>query len=137
MSPSTKQAVIGLSAIVAVLVVIVAISSNANRTKGLRADVLSPRRAQPGDEVAVTISTRDTEGVLRHLEVDFGDGSPVYRQDHELPCTRPFTRADDLRHSYPVAGTYTIKAIVRTGGCGAREERVEAIRTLVVRTIRG
>lgn len=136
MSRSARQAVIGLSAMAVVLVVIAAISSNANRSQGLRADVLSPRRAQPGEDIGITISVRDTAGVLSALEVDYGDGSPRYRRDHELACTRPFTRSDDLRHTYPAAGTYTVTAVVRTGGCGTHAEQVKAVRTIQVKALR-
>ncbi len=136
MSRSGRQAAIGLGIIAAVLVAIAAVSNNANRTQGLRADVLSTRRAEPGDEVGIAISTRDTEGVLVELEVDFGDGTPPRGEAPALPCARPFTRTDDFRHTYARAGTYTVRAVVRTARCGAQPEQVEAIRTIQVKPLR-
>ena len=142
MSTSSKQAVIGLGAIALVLVVIVLISSRGAADRELRADVLSTRRAEPGETVDITVSTRDRFGIVTSVEVDFGDGqraTPVRRAVTAADCRSEFARSDDFdfRHTYEgFVGPATVRATVVSGGCGAPEERVTAIRTIEVKPLR-
>lgn len=136
---STKQAVIGFSAIVVVLAIIVAIALVSGRSTQLRADVLSPRAVEPGEDFTVTISVRDTAGVIERVEVDLGDGRTVTPIDEPPPpsCTaQPSSRSIDIPHVYPEEGVYTVRAVVVTGGCGSRTERAEANRTIKVSPLR-
>lgn len=143
MSRSSKQAIVGLGAIAAVLVLIVIISSRGAADRELRADVLSTRRAVPGETVDITISTRDRFGIVTFVEVDFGDGTPKAVDKQVVTaadCRSEFARADnfDFRHTYDgFVGPVTVRATVVSGGCGAPEERVTAIRTINVKPLRG
>ena len=137
MSRSGRQAVVGLGAIAVVLVAVAVLASVSNSRKGLRVDVLSARRAEPGDPLAVTVSVRDTAGVLTGLVVDFGDGSParrVSRTDCLGAAGGPSTESVDFDHAYP-AGVYTIRARATTG-CTDRSETAEAIRTVRIKQLR-
>lgn len=142
MSRSSKQAIVGLSAIALVLVVIVLISSRGAADRELRADVLSTRRAEPGETVDITVSTRDRFGIVTSVEVDFGDGTPVVADKQAVTaadCRSEFARADsfDFRHTYEgIEGPVTVRAKVVSGGCGAPTETVTAIRTIVVKPLR-
>lgn len=142
MSRNSKQAIIGLGAIAAVLVIIVLISSRGAADRELRADVLSTRRAEPGETVDITISTRDRFGVVTLVEVDFGDDTPKAVNKRPVTasdCRSEFARADnfDFRHTYDgFIGPVTVRAVVVSGGCGAPEERVTAIRTIDVKPLR-
>ncbi|MGI8792818.1 MAG: hypothetical protein ACR2H3_06555 [Acidimicrobiales bacterium] len=134
-----RQTVIGLGAIVVVLAVIVAIALVGGSSRQLRADVLSGRATEPGAELDVTISIRDTAGRLQRVEVDFDDGNSVVAVDNppESSCAEePFTQNVDLRHTYLDPGIYTVRAVVVSGGCGARVERAEAVRTIKVKALR-
>lgn len=140
MSSSSKQALIGLGALAAFLVLVSVIATRGNNAQGLRADVLSARRTEPGSEVVITISARDTEGLVQRVEVDFADGTPPAVRELEPDCTALVadgtTQTFDFPHRFAEEGTYTVKAVVRTGGCGARPEQVEAIRTMQVKPLR-
>jgi hypothetical protein len=141
-STSSKQAIVGLGAIAAVLVLITIISSRGAADRELRADVLSTRRAVPGETVDITISTRDRFGIVTRVEVDFGDGTPKAVDEQAVTaadCRSEFARADnfDFRHTYEgFEGPVTVRAVVVSGGCGAPEERVTAIRTINVKPLR-
>lgn len=138
MSPSGKQAVAGLAAIAAVLVAIAVVASSANARQGLRADILSARRAEPGAEVMVTVSTRDTRGVVTGVEVDFGDGTPpgrVRREDCAVTAVGPSSEDFDFTHRYDFQGVATVTAVV-TSGCSDRRETVEVIRTIQIKPLR-
>jgi hypothetical protein len=131
--------VVGLACFAIVLVAIAALSARANRVHGLRVDVLSARRAEPGHEIKVTVSVRDTKGALRAVEVDFGDGrvdTPDVGGGQGEACAEPFTGSVDFVHAFDFAGVTTVTARVTTGGCGADPETVEAIRTIEVRPLR-
>lgn len=138
MSPSAKQAVAGLLAIAAVLVAIAVLASSGNARRGLRADILSARRAEPGVELTITVSTRDTRGVVTGVEVDFGDGSPpgrVSRADCRGVAAGPSSESFDFTHRYDFKGVATITAVV-TSGCSDRREEVEVIRTMQIKPVR-
>ena len=140
MSRSTKQALIGFGAILVVLVAVVLIAMSGARERGLRADVLSTRRAQPGEAVDITISVRDNYGAVKRVEVDFGDGrsaDPVVR-DPSAACRSEFadTESFDFSHTYTGQGVVTVRATVISGGCGAKDERVEAIRSIDIKPLR-
>lgn len=132
------QAAVGFGAIVVVLGIIVAIAMVSGASKQLRADVLSPRSVEPGEELLVTISVRDTEGVPMRVEVDLGDGTEVVPVDRDAPAgcaAEPSSESVDVPYVYPEAGVYTVRAVVVTGGCGARTERTEATRTIKVKKL--
>ena len=118
-------------------VVITARHGAASRT--LRVDVLSARRAEPGETIAIAISARDNSGTPTAAEVDFGDG---HRSTSEIPagtaCKPTDARSEkfDFEHTYETAGVYTIKSVVTSGGCGAGTERTSAIRTIEVKALR-
>ncbi len=136
MTKGSKQTLIGLSGFLAVLVVIAVMSSNANRTQGLRADVLSARRGEPGQAVVFTVSVRDTAGRVTGVNVDFGDGRVEEIDVSAERCGAPLSRAFDLTHQFDFTGYTTVSAKVRTGGCGSKTEQVEAIRTIQVKDVR-
>ena len=135
MKRSSKQALIGLGALAAVLVGIAVLASHGNQVQGLRADVLSARRTEPGKTEPFTISVRDTQGKVESVHVDFGDGRG---EDLPVParaCTKPLTADFDVSHSFDFTGFSTVIATVTTGGCGADRERVEAVRTIEVKQV--
>ena len=139
-SANTRQAVIGLGAMAIVLAVIVILALRGADERGLRVDVLSTRRAEPGEQVDVTISVRDNFGFVKRVEVDFGDGNraePVV-QDPSGECRTDFARTEnfDFTHVYEGRAPYTVKATVTSGGCGSEDEKVEAIRTIDVKPLR-
>lgn len=136
MTKNSKQTLIGLGSFLAVLVIIVLLSSNANRTRGLRADVLSARRGEPGQAIVFTISVRDTKGRVTGVEVNFGDGRVEQVDVDGEKCGTPLSRAFDLTHQFDFTGYTTVVAKVRTGGCGAKSEQVEAIRTIQIKEVR-
>ena len=137
MSRSSKQAIIGMAVFAAVLTTIAVISSRANSTHGLRVDVLSARRAEPGDPIDVTVSVRDTKGALRSVRIDYGDGSVDTPQfGMGASCATPFTQKIDVTHAFEFIGVSTITARVTTGGCGAERETVEAVRTIEIKPLR-
>jgi hypothetical protein len=133
---SSKQALIGLGAIAAVLVVIAVLAANGNKAQGLRVDVLSARRTEPNQTEPFTISVRDTAGRVQSVHVDFGDGRQEDVPVGDQPCAKPLTTTFDLEHAFDFTGFSTVVAKVVTGGCGAERESVEAIRTIEVRTVR-
>jgi hypothetical protein len=133
---ATRQALIGLGAIAVVLVVVAVLAASGNRAQGLRADILSARRTEPGTTETFTISVRDTAGKVRSVEVDFGDGRVEELDVGDEPCTSPLSRGFDVDHAFDFTGYSSVTAVVVTGGCGAKTERVEAIRTIEVRTVR-
>lgn len=138
MSASGKQAVVGLAAISAVLVAIAVLASAGNARRGLRADILSARRAEPGVEVMITVSARDTRGVVTRVEIDFGDGTPpgrVGREDCTGAAAGPSSENFDFPHRYDFQGAATVTAVV-TSGCSDRREQVEVIRTIQIKPLR-
>lgn len=140
-SASARQAIVGLGLIAIVLVAIVVVATRGASDRGLRADVLSTRRAEPGETVTVTVSTRDTFGVVTHVSVDFGDGETTQAVDREVPaseCRSEFAKSAsfDLDHAYADRGVFTVRATVRSAGCGAPAEEVVAVRTIEVKPLR-
>ena len=136
MSRSSRQAIALLGAVIVVLGGIVVLSSRANDRQGLRVQVVSPRRTEPGVVAPYSISVNDTKGRVTAVRVDFGDG-----RVEDLPlageaCGEPLVREFDLEHAFEFTGFSTIAAVVETGGCGADAERVEAIRTVEVKPLR-
>ena len=139
MSRSTRQAVVGLGILAAVLVAIAVIATVGAGERELRADVLSTRRSEPGELVVVTISTRDSFGVVTAVDVDFGDGTkaaPVRRE--VAACASEFAKSAsfDFDHTYERRGVFTVRATVTSEGCGATREQVTAIRTIDVKPLR-
>jgi hypothetical protein len=125
-----------LASFLVVLVVIVVISSRSNREIGLRVQVLSARRTEPGTMEKFSVSVADTKGRVERVKVDFGDGrvEDVKLQDEQ--CGEPLVREFVLEHAFEFTGFSTVAATVETGGCGADPERVEAIRTIEVKKLR-
>jgi hypothetical protein len=119
-----------------VLVGIAVTAAMGNRAQGLRVDVLSARRTEPGTTETFTISVRDTAGKVQSIELDFGDGRTEELDVGDAPCKSPMTADFDVDHAFDFTGFSTVVAEVVTGGCGASTERVEAIRTIEVKTVR-
>jgi hypothetical protein len=132
----TRQTLIGLGALAAILVVIAVLAANGNHAQGLRADVLSARRTEPGTTETFTVSVRDTAGRVQSIHVDFGDDVAHDLPIPDAPCSKPLTRKFDTEHAFDFTGFSTVTAKVVTGGCGAETETVEAIRTIEVRAVR-
>lgn len=136
MSRGSRQTLIGLGAIAVVLIAIAVLASFGNRKQGLRADILSARRTEPGTTEPFTVSVRDTAGRVQSVEVDFGDGRTEELEVPDAPCRTPLSTSFDLEHAFDFTGFTTVTATVVTGGCGAPTERVEAIRTVEVKALR-
>ena len=136
MQRSSKQALIGLGGLAALLVGIAVLAANGNEAQGLRADVLSARRTEPNQTEPFTISVRDTAGRVESVHVDFGDGREEDVPIGDQSCAKPLTATFDLEHAFDFTGFSTVVAKVVTGGCGAERESVEAVRTIEVRTVR-
>jgi hypothetical protein len=136
MSRSSRQALIGLGAIALVLIGIAVLAANGNEAQGLRADVLSARRTEPGTTEPFTVSVRDTEGRVQSVHLDFGDGRAEDLPVDDRPCTKPLTADFHAEHAFDFTGFSTVIATVVTGGCGAEREEVEAVRTIEVRNLR-
>lgn len=139
---TSRQALLLLGGITFVLAVIVGIAIFGNTRPGARADILGPRRAEPGEVVEYRVSVRDTDGILRRIEFDFGDGTDTVHEaasdaeaEAEL-CDGPNAEDVVLPHTYERRGVFTARATVTTGGCGAPTEVVEAVRTVSVRPLR-
>ena len=140
MSRSVKQAIIGLGALTALLVGIVVLSSTGNDERGLRAQVLSTRRAEPGETVDISVNANDTFGAVKRIELDFGDGhdNEILERDPGVECRSDFARSEtfDFSRTYTGQGVVTVKATITSGGCGAEEETVEAVRTITIKPLR-
>ena len=136
MSRSSKQALIGLGALALVLIAIAVLASSGNTRQGLRADVLSARRTEPGTKETFTISVRDTKGRVQSVHVDFGDDRAEDLPVPDRPCEEPLSADFDVEHAFDFTGFSTVVATVTTGGCGAERERVEAVRTIEVKDLR-
>ncbi|HVM07160.1 MAG TPA: hypothetical protein VM345_01755 [Acidimicrobiales bacterium] len=140
MSRSSKQAIVGLGLMAAFLVGVVVLATRGNEERGLRAQVLSTRRAEPGDTVPITITAVDTFGGVKRVEVDFGDGKDpeVIERDPSADCRSDFARTErfDFERTYNGEGVVNVVATVTTGGCGAEDETVEAIRTITIKPLR-
>lgn len=134
-------AVIGVAVLMLGAIVAIALVSNARRG-GLRADILGPRRVEPGERVDYRIAVRDTGGTVQRVEIDFGDGEsavPVRAMRPGTPCAEvdePTAADVDVSHTYTRRGVFTARVVVETGGCGTRVEEVEAIRTVDVKPLR-
>jgi len=139
-SRSSKQAIVGLTAMAVFLAGVAFIASRGNSNRGLRAQVLSTRRAEPGDTVPITVTATDTFGAVKRIEVDFGDGheTEVIERDPGPNCRSDFARAErfDLERTYEGQGVVNVRARVTTGGCGAPDETVEAVRTITIKPLR-
>ena len=136
MSRSSRQAVLLLGAFVVVLAGIVVLSSRANDDQGLRVQVVSGRRAEPGAVEPYSVTVNDTKGRVTAVRVDFGDGRVEDLPVEDEACGEPLVREFELEHAFEFTGFSTIAAVVETGGCGADPERVEAIRTVEVKPLR-
>lgn len=136
MKRSSKQAIGLLTALALVLVAIVVISARSSRETGLRVQVLSGRRAEPGATEPYSVSVTDTKGRVLSVRVDFGDGRVEEVDVDDEECGEPLVREFEFDHAFEFTGFTTIEAVVETGGCGAERERVEAIRTVEVKALR-
>jgi hypothetical protein len=133
---SSRQALVGLGALAVILVVIAVLAAHGNGVVGLRVDVLSARRTEPGTIETFTISVRDTEGRVQSVHVDFGDGQATDVPVDPQGCVKPLSTKFDVEHAFDFTGFSTVTARVATGGCGGKRESVEAIRTIEVRKVR-
>ena len=138
MSKSSKQAIIGLGLLAALLVTIAGLAMRGAGDRGLRADVLSTRRAEPGEQVEITVSVRDNLGAVKRVDLDFGDGNVAPPLEVDPACQSDFAHTEtfDYTHTYERRGPFTVRATVVSGGCGAEDEEVDAIRTIDVKPLR-
>ena len=136
MSRSSKQTIALLGAVVAVLSVIVVLSSRSNAQTGLRVQVLSGRRAEPGAVEPYSVTVNDTRGKVLSVRLDFGDGRTEEVDVSEEECGSPLVREYEFDHAFEFTGGTTLEATVETGGCGVEAERVTAIRTVEVKKLR-
>ena len=136
MSRNTRITFVLFGLMVVVLAAIAIIATTSNSSHGLRADVLSPRTAEPGDTIDIVVSARDSKGKVAKIELDYGDGSRF--TDETRTCAgandSPTTAEFRISHRYPFPGVYTIRAKV-TSGCTDGTEQVEPERTLEVKKI--
>ena len=125
-----------LACILALLTLIVVVAADGASRRTLRVDVLSARRAEPGELLTITISTRDNSGIPARVDVDMGDGHREVIEPDLRPCSdsEPRSESFDLEHSFPTPGVYTVRATVTSEGCGPRERKT-AIRTIVVKPL--
>jgi hypothetical protein len=135
-SRSSRQTLILLGSFVVVLAIIVVLSSTASERNGLRVQVVSGRRAEPGATEPYSVTVNDTKGRVTSVRVDFGDGRVEDLDVKGETCGEPLVREYELEHAFEFQGFSTVTATVETAGCGAKAERVEAIRTIEVREIR-
>lgn len=131
-----REALIGLGAITLVLIGITLLAYRGSQARTLRADVLSVRRAEPGENVAITISARDNFGAVANVAVDFGDGhvaSPIVA-DAATACRSEFARTErfGFKHTYERSGVFTVRSVVSSEGCGATPEQRTATLTVEV-----
>lgn len=135
MSRSSKQTIALLAGFVAVLSVIVVLSSRSNAQQGLRVQVLSGRRAEPGALEPYSVTVNDTKGKVVAVRVDFGDGRVEEVDVRDEECGEPLVREFEFEHAFDFTGGTTIEAVVETGGCGTKTERAEAIRTVEIEAL--
>ena len=136
MSRSSKQAIGLLGALALGLVGIVVLASRASNDVGLRVQVVSGRRAEPGATEPYSVTVNDTKGRITAVRVDFGDGRVEDVPVEDEACGEPLVREFEFEHAFEFQGFTTIEATVETGGCGADPERVAAIRTVEVKELR-
>ncbi|HVF31529.1 MAG TPA: hypothetical protein VM933_00720 [Acidimicrobiales bacterium] len=136
MSRSSRQALVLLGTVLVVLVVIVLLALRSSGDMGLRVQVVSGRRTEPGSVEPYSVTVNDTKGRITAVRVDFGDGRVEDIPVDDEACGEPLVREFELEHAFEFQGFSTIAAVVETGGCGADTERVEAIRTIEVRDLR-
>lgn len=133
MSSAFKQLLIVALVIGGVLAAIVLVAMRGANNSPLRVDVLSARRAEPGEELTVTVSARSAKGCPRSVAVDFGDGTdPVTRELPDGDCDTPVSQSFDFPKTFETKGLYTVEATVRTSA----GELDTAIRTINVKPLR-
>lgn len=87
--------------------------------------------ARAGAEMNWKVKAYDTSGRLLSVVVHFGDGtSKTYAP--EEPCGADVNVKKFFPHTYAKAGTYSAKAVVTTGGCGAATETKTAYESVKV-----
>lgn len=136
----TRRAVVELglfAGIVALLVAIAALAVDGAARRSLRVDVLTARRAEPGETLPVTVSARDARGIPSRVEVDLGDGHRRVINRPTRPCSasQADTELFDLEHAFEKSGIYTVRATVTSTGCGP-PERTTGIWTITVKPLR-
>jgi len=93
--------------------------------------------AHPGSEQSVTlkVSARDRDGIVRGIDIDWGDGAAQGMSRCEIPMRRDAGRTERFRlgYAYAAPGDYQITVKVNSGGCGKRRQQHSAPRTVAVR----
>jgi len=93
-------------------------------------------QAVPGAarSVGLTVTGRDRDGVVRGLEVEWGDGGAQGMSTCELPARRRTGRKErfELGYAYAAPGAYTIRVRVLSGGCGKRKQQRSVARSVTV-----
>lgn len=137
----TRRAVVELglfAGIFALLAGIAALAVDGATRRSLRVDVLTARRAEPGETLPVTVSARDARGVPSRLEVDLGDGHRRVINRPGRSCSassQADTELFDLEHAFEQSGVYTVRATVTSTGCGP-PERTTGLWTITVKPLR-
>ena len=133
MSSAFKQLLLVALVVGGVLTAIVVVAIRGANNSPLRVDVLSARRAEPGEALTVTVSARSAKGCPRSVEVDFGDGTdPVTRAVRTPDCETPIAQSFDFPKTFDTTGLYTVEATVRT----TAGELDTAVRTINVKPLR-
>src|SRR5215218_81092 len=83
--------------------------------------------------VSLTVAGRDRDGVVRGLEVEWGDGGAQGMSTCELPARRRTGRKErfELGYAYAAPGAYTIRVRVLSG-CGKRKQQRSLARSVTV-----
>lgn len=133
----TRHALVELglfAGMVVLLAAMAAVAAEGATRRGLRVDVLTARRAEPGEVLPITVSARDDGGVPSRVTVDLGDGHREVITPAATACasSEPQTRSFDLEHAFENSGVYTVRARVTSEGCGRGESKT-AIWTVTVK----
>ena len=88
---------------------------------GLSVELWPYTDAYAGQSMDWKVKAYDPAGRLLRIELLYGDGTKsVY--EPEMPCGEGTSVKKFFSHTYAKAATYTAKATVTTGGCGAETE---------------
>ena len=116
-------------------VVLLAVGASPATAGDARPQVVSAEAvAGAGRAVSLTVAGRDRDGVVRGLEVEWGDGAAQGMSTCEVPARRRTGRKEtfELGYAYAAPGAYTIRVRVLSGGCGKRKQQRSAARAVAV-----
>jgi len=105
-------------------------STAAPQPSATLAEVSPPNRDPRRTYVAARGQDRDA--YVRHMSIDWGDGTPVANFDYPLSsCQTGILQAANADHAYAVPGTYTVRLIVTSVGCDGTGGGTAAVETPV------